>query len=264
MRTAIAASHSPSSADTRTPFRISPASSRSIRICRLRALQPRDLLRADRSGRSRDRRHLAAIEIEPRAEYRFERRGTIHFRKNLLDKALADYEQALVINPQYPSALYGRGIIRTRKGDLAGGGADIAAATRSQAEHRRGNGPRRRQIVTPDVPPGRRRICMNPRRRNPMRRLPPYGLQRFSSARLPALNTHPPPAGHVLQSGSHPIATRHRNESRPRAHPHAGIPHPRGRGLPRGGDLGRARPEGRRNDRRHRPRDGRNHAARHS
>ena len=35
-----------------------------------------------------------------------------------------------MINPQYASALYGRGIIRMKKGDLAGGGADIAAATR--------------------------------------------------------------------------------------------------------------------------------------
>jgi len=68
-----------------------------------------------------------SIEIE-RAEFRFERRGTIYFRKNLIDKALADYEEALVINPQYASALYGRGIIRLRKGDLAGD-ADIALAT---------------------------------------------------------------------------------------------------------------------------------------
>ena len=63
----------------------------------------------------------ASIEIEPRAEFRFERRGTIYFRKNLLDKALADYEDALVINPQYAAALYGRGVIRNRNGDLAAG-----------------------------------------------------------------------------------------------------------------------------------------------
>ena len=73
------------------------------------------LLRAARSRRSRDRGHHASIEIEPQAEFRFERRGTIYFRKNLLDKALADYEEALVINPQYASALYGRGIIRTQE-----------------------------------------------------------------------------------------------------------------------------------------------------
>ena len=69
-----------------------------------------------------------SIEIE-RAEFRYERRGTIYFRKNLLDKALADYEEALVINPQYAAALYGRGTIRIRTGDLARGGADVAAAT---------------------------------------------------------------------------------------------------------------------------------------
>ena len=43
----------------------------------------------------------SAIEIEPRAEFRYERRGTIYFRLNQLDKALADYEEAIVINPQY-------------------------------------------------------------------------------------------------------------------------------------------------------------------
>jgi hypothetical protein len=33
-----------------------------------------------------------------------------------------------VINPQYAPALYARGIIKLKKGDLPGGGADIAAA----------------------------------------------------------------------------------------------------------------------------------------
>src|SRR5687768_15027422 len=75
----------------------------------------------------------ASIEIEPQAEYRYERRATLYFRKNLLDKALADYERALVINPQYAAALYGRGIIRMRNGDLPGGGADVAAATHHRA-----------------------------------------------------------------------------------------------------------------------------------
>jgi tetratricopeptide (TPR) repeat protein len=69
-----------------------------------------------------------SIEIEPRADFRYERRGTIYFRKKLIDQALADYEQALVINPQYAPALYARGIVKMKKGDLAGGGADIAAA----------------------------------------------------------------------------------------------------------------------------------------
>jgi lipoprotein NlpI len=75
----------------------------------------------------------ASIAIEPRAEFRYERRGTIYFRKKQLDLALADYEQALVINPQYAPALYGRGIIKMKNGDLAGGGADVAAAKHFQA-----------------------------------------------------------------------------------------------------------------------------------
>jgi len=70
-----------------------------------------------------------SIELEPRAEFRFERRPTIYFRKNLLDEALADYEEALVINPEYASALYGRGVIRRKKGNPTGRD-DIAAATR--------------------------------------------------------------------------------------------------------------------------------------
>jgi tetratricopeptide (TPR) repeat protein len=75
----------------------------------------------------------ASIEIEPRAEYRFERRASIYFRKGEFDKALADYEEAIVINPQYAPALYGRGIIRMKNGDLAGGGADVALAKRHRA-----------------------------------------------------------------------------------------------------------------------------------
>ena len=129
MPTASGASFLRFSADSRTPLLISRASSTLTRalayayynrgIC-YELIGLDDLALEDIS---------MSIEIEPRAEFRFERRGTIYFRKNLLDEALADYEQALVINPQYASALYGRGIIRSRQGDLAGGGADIAAAT---------------------------------------------------------------------------------------------------------------------------------------
>ena len=44
------------------------------------------------------------------------------------------------------------------------------------------------------------------------------------------------PDSYPVQSGSHPIATRDRIKSRSRAHPAVGLAHPRGRGLPRGGD----------------------------
>jgi tetratricopeptide (TPR) repeat protein len=75
----------------------------------------------------------ASIDIEPRAEFRYERRATIYFRRNQLDKALEDYEKAIEINPQYAAALYARGIIRMKNGDLSGGGADIALAKHHRA-----------------------------------------------------------------------------------------------------------------------------------
>jgi tetratricopeptide (TPR) repeat protein len=75
----------------------------------------------------------ASIDIEPRAEFRYERRATIYYRKQQLDKALDDYEKAIEINPQYAPALYARGLIRMKNGDLAGGGADIALAKHHRA-----------------------------------------------------------------------------------------------------------------------------------
>lgn len=70
----------------------------------------------------------ASIALEPREWRRFERRGTIYFRKGDYDRALADYEQALVINPVYAPALYARGVVKIKKGDAPGAGADFAAA----------------------------------------------------------------------------------------------------------------------------------------
>ena len=42
--------------------------------------------------------------------------------------AIADYNSALRIDPKLPTALYGRGLAELKKGNSAGGGADIAAA----------------------------------------------------------------------------------------------------------------------------------------
>ena len=45
-----------------------------------------------------------------------------------LDKALADYEAALKLNPKLAGSLYGRGVVKQKKGDAAGAEADMAAA----------------------------------------------------------------------------------------------------------------------------------------
>jgi tetratricopeptide (TPR) repeat protein len=44
------------------------------------------------------------------------------------DAAITDYDAALRLDPKLPTALYGRGLAKLRKGDVAGGHADIAAA----------------------------------------------------------------------------------------------------------------------------------------
>jgi len=45
-----------------------------------------------------------------------------------LDKAISDYDAALQISPTSGSILYGRGLTKLKKGDTAGGNADIEAA----------------------------------------------------------------------------------------------------------------------------------------
>jgi tetratricopeptide (TPR) repeat protein len=46
------------------------------------------------------------------------------------NRAIADYSEAIRLNPDSAMALYLRGLARQEKGDKAGGAADIAAAKR--------------------------------------------------------------------------------------------------------------------------------------
>jgi tetratricopeptide (TPR) repeat protein len=45
------------------------------------------------------------------------------------DQAIADYDAALRLDPQKAHTLYGRGLAKRRKADLAGAEADFVAAT---------------------------------------------------------------------------------------------------------------------------------------
>ena len=59
-----------------------------------------------------------------------ERRGTVYVRMGARDRAAADYEKAVTLDPRSAEALYGRGITRGRASDLAAAKAlrpDIAA-----------------------------------------------------------------------------------------------------------------------------------------
>ncbi len=64
----------------------------------------------------------------------YSRRAAAWHRKTEERKALADFEAALQIEPNFAFALYGRGLVRQASGDSAGGGADIAAAKRIQPD----------------------------------------------------------------------------------------------------------------------------------
>jgi tetratricopeptide (TPR) repeat protein len=57
-------------------------------------------------------------------------RGHSHVRSGNLDKARADYERALAIDPTLAAAWFGRGVVKQRTADPSGGSADIAEATR--------------------------------------------------------------------------------------------------------------------------------------
>ena len=48
--------------------------------------------------------------------------------------AIADFDAALELVPDNASSLYGRGLARLKKGDTAGGNADIKAAQAIKAD----------------------------------------------------------------------------------------------------------------------------------
>jgi tetratricopeptide (TPR) repeat protein len=58
----------------------------------------------------------------------FGTRGLVLLKLGRFDEAIADYDAELKINAERPASLYGRGVARRKKGDVAGGDADIAAA----------------------------------------------------------------------------------------------------------------------------------------
>jgi tetratricopeptide (TPR) repeat protein len=72
--------------------------------------------------------YSAHLEIEPRSQYGLELRGALYFRGRRYDRALADFAQALIVNPSSPAALYGRGMVKKMTGDARGGDEDVETA----------------------------------------------------------------------------------------------------------------------------------------
>jgi tetratricopeptide (TPR) repeat protein len=60
-------------------------------------------------------------------------RGNSFFLAGNYDQAIADYEAVVRFNPKSAYGLYGRGMVKLKKGDDAGGNADIIVAKVIQA-----------------------------------------------------------------------------------------------------------------------------------
>ena len=70
----------------------------------------------------------ASLRLRPDSANTFDSRGFTHLKLGYLAFSIADYDVALQINPQLPTALYGRGVAKRQRGDHAGEDSDIAAA----------------------------------------------------------------------------------------------------------------------------------------
>lgn len=84
-------------------------------------------------------------------------RAFTYLKMQQLLQALADYDAALKIAPGAVSALFGRGVVRRRMGDVKGGDADIADAIARCRGGRAAGAPRRRSVS------GRRKFIGGPR-----------------------------------------------------------------------------------------------------
>jgi tetratricopeptide (TPR) repeat protein/predicted aspartyl protease len=69
-----------------------------------------------------------ALRDHSNAEFALDSRGLVYLRMRNFDKAIADYDAVLRLQPKNASALYGRGVAKVRKGMSAGGQVDIAAS----------------------------------------------------------------------------------------------------------------------------------------
>ena len=75
-----------------------------------------------------------SVRLNPSGNwYALGRRGLVYFLMAQDEKAIADFNAALKINPNNSNALYSRGLVNLRRGDKAAGDADIARAKHLQA-----------------------------------------------------------------------------------------------------------------------------------
>jgi tetratricopeptide (TPR) repeat protein len=98
-----------------------------INRCWLRATANRDLTLAFADCDT-------GLRLAPNDANGLDSLGFLYLRLGRLDEAIDDYNAALKTNPRLADSMYGRGLCKRKKGDQAGGNADIAAAKAIQAD----------------------------------------------------------------------------------------------------------------------------------
>jgi len=72
--------------------------------------------------------HDQAIKVDPKNPLAYNNRGNAYAAKQDFAHAVADYDAAIKLNPKYAEAYYNRGLAKRAKGDWAAGDVDIAQA----------------------------------------------------------------------------------------------------------------------------------------
>ena len=72
--------------------------------------------------------HDLAIKVDPKNPAPYNNRGNAYLGKQDYEHAVADFDMAVKLNPKYAEAFFNRGMAKRNHGDMAGGEEDIAQA----------------------------------------------------------------------------------------------------------------------------------------
>jgi len=76
--------------------------------------------------------HDQAIKIDPKNPAAYMNRGNTYAAQGDFEHAIADFDQAIKFNPKYAEAFFNRGMAKRNHGDTAGAETDIAEAKNLQ------------------------------------------------------------------------------------------------------------------------------------